>query len=95
VYKNPKKTIVRGASAMQPSTSGCAEGVRRVRADLQETPLNIDGWWRRREDAVPADQVRCLPQDENALTFTDPTTGIFSAVFRTEAYKGASKSIKS
>jgi hypothetical protein len=25
--------------------------------DLQESPLNIDGWWRRGEGAVPADQV--------------------------------------
>ncbi|KAI0256819.1 CBF/Mak21 family-domain-containing protein [Lactifluus subvellereus] len=57
VYKNPKKAGVRGASAMQPSTTGGADGVRRVRADIQETPLNIDGWWRRGEGAVPVDQA--------------------------------------
>ncbi|KAH8987132.1 CBF-domain-containing protein [Lactarius hatsudake] len=55
VYKNPKKAAARGASAMQPSTS--AGGVRRVRADVQETPLNVEGWWRRGEGGVPADQV--------------------------------------
>ncbi|KAH9052984.1 CBF-domain-containing protein [Lactarius deliciosus] len=57
VYKNPKKATARGASAMQPSTSGAAGGVRRVRADVQETPLNVEGWWRRGEGGVPADQV--------------------------------------
>ncbi|KAH9167890.1 CBF-domain-containing protein [Lactarius sanguifluus] len=57
VYKNPKKAAARGASAMQPSTSGAAGGVRRVRADVQETPLNVEGWWRRGEGGVPADQV--------------------------------------
>ncbi|KAH8990280.1 CBF-domain-containing protein [Lactarius akahatsu] len=57
VYKNPKKAAARGASAMQPSTAGAAGGVRRVRADVQETPLNVEGWWRRGEGGVPADQV--------------------------------------
>ncbi|KAI0259757.1 CBF/Mak21 family-domain-containing protein [Gloeopeniophorella convolvens] len=57
VYKNPKKLAARGASAMQPSAAGGADGVRRVRADVQETPLNVDGWWRRGEGGVPADQV--------------------------------------
>jgi hypothetical protein len=42
---------------MQPSSS-TAGGVRRVRADVQETPLNVEGWWRRGEGGVPADQVR-------------------------------------
>lgn len=56
VYKNPKKAAPRGASAMQPSSS-TAGGVRRVRADVQETPLNVEGWWRRGEGGVPADQV--------------------------------------
>ncbi|KAI9463219.1 CBF/Mak21 family-domain-containing protein [Lactarius psammicola] len=60
VYKNPKKAAARGASAMQPSTAGGTGGVRRVRADVQETPLNVEGWWRRGEGGVPADQVRCL-----------------------------------
>ncbi|KAI9439771.1 CBF-domain-containing protein [Lactarius indigo] len=57
VYKNPKKAAARGASAMQPSTAGAANGVRRVRADVQEMPLNVEGWWRRGEGGVPADQV--------------------------------------
>ena len=39
---------------------GTGGGVRRVRADVQETPLNVDGWWRRGETGVPADQVRAL-----------------------------------
>ncbi|KAH8987125.1 hypothetical protein EDB86DRAFT_2952127 [Lactarius hatsudake] len=26
-------------------------------ADMQETPLNVEGWWRRGEGGVPADQV--------------------------------------
>lgn len=57
VYKNPKKVAARGASAMQPSTAGGTSGVRRVRSDVQETPLNVEGWWRRGEGGVPADQV--------------------------------------
>jgi hypothetical protein len=46
---------------------------------------------------VLCQQIRCvtLPQDENALISTYPTTGIFSTVLRTEACKGASESIKS
>ncbi|KAI0278455.1 CBF/Mak21 family-domain-containing protein [Russula brevipes] len=52
VYKNPKKPAARGTSAMQPSTFGVAGGVRRVRAEVQEIPLNIDGWWRRGEAGV-------------------------------------------
>jgi len=54
VYKNPKKAAPRGASAMQPSTA--AGGVRRIWADVQETPLNVESWWRRGEGAIPADQ---------------------------------------
>ncbi|KAI0295053.1 CBF/Mak21 family-domain-containing protein [Multifurca ochricompacta] len=57
VYKNPKKAVARGASAMQPTVTGGADGVRRVRADVQEVPLNVDEWWRRGEGTVPADQV--------------------------------------
>ncbi|KAN0134591.1 CBF/Mak21 family domain containing protein [Lactarius tabidus] len=60
VYKNPKKVAPRGASAMQPSSAGGGAGgggVRRVRADVQEMPLNVEGWWRRGEGGVPADQV--------------------------------------
>jgi ribosome biogenesis protein MAK21 len=57
VYKNPKKAAARGASAMQPSMVEGASRVRRVRADVQETLLNIDGWWHHGEGAVPADQV--------------------------------------
>ncbi|KAI9450958.1 CBF-domain-containing protein [Russula earlei] len=56
VYKNPKKTVIRGTSAMQPSAFGGVSGVRRVRGDMQETPLNVDEWWRR-ESGVAADQV--------------------------------------
>jgi hypothetical protein len=42
---------------MQPSTFGVAGGVRRVRAEVQEIPLNIDGWWRRGEAGVAPDQA--------------------------------------
>lgn len=56
VYKNPKKAGSRGTSAMQPSTTG-GGGVSRVRADVQETPLNVGGWWRRGESGVAPDQV--------------------------------------
>jgi ribosome biogenesis protein MAK21 len=69
VYKNPKKAAPRGASAMQPSSAGAGGGgVRRVRADVQETPLNVEGWWRRGEGGVPADQVRltCLSREDNS-----------------------------
>lgn len=80
---------------MQPSTTGGADGVRRVRADIQETPLNIDGWWRRGEGAVPADQVCYLPQDENAPTLTRSIAGIFPAILLTEARKGECEGSKS
>lgn len=49
---------------MQPSVASAGGhgtgggGVRRVRADVQETPLNVEGWWRRGEGGVPVDQVR-------------------------------------
>jgi ribosome biogenesis protein MAK21 len=59
VYKNPKKAAARGTSAMQPSGAGCPDGVRRVRADVQENPLNVEGWWRRGESGIAADQVCC------------------------------------
>jgi ribosome biogenesis protein MAK21 len=59
VYKNPKKAGARGSSAMQPSTAGGVGGVSRVRADVQETPLNVEGWWRRGESGVAPDQVCC------------------------------------
>ena len=57
VYKNPKKAGARGTSAMQPSAAGAVGGVSRVRADVQETPLNVEGWWRRGEGGVAPDQV--------------------------------------
>lgn len=76
---------------MQPSTAGDTGGVRRVRADVQETPLNVEGWWRRGEGGVPADQVRCFSeqgQSRAALLTHVTVTGIFSAVFRAEAREG-------
>ncbi|KAH9959933.1 CBF/Mak21 family-domain-containing protein [Russula dissimulans] len=57
VYKNPKKSVARGTSAMQPSAGGDINGVRRLRADVQETPLNVDDWWRCGEGGVAADQL--------------------------------------
>jgi hypothetical protein len=43
---------------MQPSTAG-GGGVSRVRVDVQEMPLNVEGWWRRGESGVAPDQVCC------------------------------------
>ncbi|KAH9952381.1 CBF/Mak21 family-domain-containing protein [Russula dissimulans] len=57
VYKNPKKSVARGTSAMQPSAGGDISSVRRVRADVQERPLNVDDWWRCGEGGVAADQL--------------------------------------
>lgn len=60
VFKNPKKARAKGSSAMQPSAAGIdggGEGVRRVRGEAQEAPVNEDGWWRRGVGSVPADQV--------------------------------------
>ena len=75
---------------MQPSTAGGTGGVRRVRADVQETPLNVEGWWRRGEGGVPADQVRCLVTGQSrAPLLTRTVAGIFPAVFRAEAREGA------
>ena len=59
VYKNPKKAAARGTSAMQPFAAGGPDGVRRVRTEVQEKPLNAEGWWRRGEGGVAADQVCC------------------------------------
>ncbi|THH16047.1 hypothetical protein EW146_g4548 [Bondarzewia mesenterica] len=57
VYKNPKKVKPKGASAMQPVAAVEGDGVRRMRGQVQETPVNEEGWWRRNEGSVPADQV--------------------------------------
>ena len=98
MYKNPKKAAPRGASAMQPSTAAAGAGaVRRVRADVQETPLNVEGWWRRGEGGVPADQVRCVVTRQKTHTHSHhvPVAGIFPAVFCTEACEGAREGDKS
>ena len=44
---------------MQPFAAGGPDGVRRVRTEVQEKPLNAEGWWRRGEGGVAADQVCC------------------------------------
>ncbi|KAA1470978.1 CBF-domain-containing protein [Dentipellis sp. KUC8613] len=58
VYKNPKKPATRGSSAMQPAAAaGDGTAVRRVRGDVQERPVNEEGWWKRSAASVPADQM--------------------------------------
>ncbi|KZV64527.1 CBF-domain-containing protein [Peniophora sp. CONT] len=57
VYKNPKKTRPKGDSAMQPAAAPEGEGVRKLKGDLQEGPVNESGWWRRDEGKVPVDQL--------------------------------------
>ncbi|KAI0050110.1 CBF-domain-containing protein [Auriscalpium vulgare] len=52
VYKNPKKLKAKGASIMQP-TSADGDGVRKLKGDLQEGPVNEEGWWRRSKGSVP------------------------------------------
>lgn len=86
VYKNPKKAAPRGASAMQPSKASAGgaggAGVRRVRADVQETPLNVEGWWRRGEGGVPADQVRIAHQNHHAVDMYGGCRYFFSGISR-------------
>lgn len=57
VYKNPKKIKPKGSSAMQPAAAPEGEGVKRVRGEVQEGPVNEEGWWKRSAGSVPADQV--------------------------------------
>ena len=57
VYKNPKKTRPKGDSAMQPAAAAEGEGVRKLKGDLQETPVNEEGWWKRSRESVPVDQL--------------------------------------
>jgi ribosome biogenesis protein MAK21 len=59
VYKNPKKLKPKGASAMQPAASAEGDGVRKLKGDLQEIPVNTENWWKRNSASVPVDQV-CL-----------------------------------
>lgn len=44
---------------MQPAAAPEGEGVKRVRGEVQEGPVNEEGWWKRSQGSVPADQV-CL-----------------------------------
>ena len=41
---------------MQPTTAS-EGGVKKLRGDLQETPVNEEGWWKRDVGRVPVDQV--------------------------------------
>jgi hypothetical protein len=70
---------------MQPSAIGGPDGVRRVRADIQEKPLNIEEWWRRREGGVPADQVCCHLSNMKTTTLGLTVAGIFPAILCAEA----------
>ncbi|KAI0067515.1 CBF-domain-containing protein [Artomyces pyxidatus] len=56
VYKNPKKIKAKGASMMQP-TSADGDGVRKLKGDIQEGPVNEEGWWKKSKGSVPVDQV--------------------------------------
>lgn len=57
VYKNPKKIKAKGASMMQP-TSADGDGVRKLKGDIQEGPVNEEGWWKKSKGSVPVDQVQ-------------------------------------
>lgn len=70
---------------MQPSATGGPDAVRRVRADVQEKPLNVEGWWRRGEGSVPADQVCCHLSNMNIMMLTPTIADIFSAILCAEA----------
>ena len=74
---------------MQPSTAGGVGGVSRVRADVQETPLNVEGWWRRGESGVAPDQVCCHSANETLIRSRVLPLGIFPAILRPEAWEGA------
>lgn len=69
---------------MQPSAVGGPDGVRRVRADIQEKPLNAEGWWRRGEGCVPADQVCYFLSNTNTMTLTLTIADIFPAILCAE-----------
>ncbi|KAI0031095.1 CBF-domain-containing protein [Vararia minispora EC-137] len=57
VYKNPKKLKPKGSSAMQPVSASEGDGVRKLKGDLQEKPVNEESWWKRSEANVPVDQL--------------------------------------
>ncbi|TFY78549.1 hypothetical protein EWM64_g5462 [Hericium alpestre] len=42
---------------MQPVAAVEGEGVRKVRGEVQEGPVNVEGWWKRSEGSVPVDQL--------------------------------------
>ncbi|KAF8431689.1 CBF/Mak21 family-domain-containing protein [Boletus edulis BED1] len=59
VYKNPKKTKSKGASAMQPAASA-ADGiaVKRLKGEASGGALpNEDTFWKKKEDEVPVDEA--------------------------------------
>lgn len=60
VYRNPKKNVAqKGASVMQPAAAGAGgvkleKGVKGVGGTVNE-----EGFWRKKVEDVPADQVSC------------------------------------
>ncbi|KAG6372691.1 CBF/Mak21 family-domain-containing protein [Boletus reticuloceps] len=59
VYKNPKKTKSKGASAMQPAASA-ADGiaVKRLKGEVSGGALpNEDKFWKKKEEEVPVDEA--------------------------------------
>jgi hypothetical protein len=95
VYKNPKKVTARGTSAMQPFVAGCPDAVRRVRADVQEKPLNVEGWWRRGESGVAADQVCCDLHNLHAVALTLTIADVLPAILCAEARERAEEDSQS
>ncbi|THH05114.1 hypothetical protein EW146_g9990, partial [Bondarzewia mesenterica] len=57
VYKNLKKVKPKGMSTMQPMAAVKGDGMRRMRGQVQEVPVNEEQWWRWNEGSVPTDQV--------------------------------------
>jgi len=74
---------------MQPSAVGDVGGVRRVRADVQEPPLNVDDWWRRGEGGVAADQVCCHSRLRTVIMVTRTVSVVFPTILFPEAWEGA------
>ncbi|KAH9916522.1 CBF/Mak21 family-domain-containing protein [Fomitopsis serialis] len=61
VYKNPKQPRTKGPSAMQPAASAAdGTGVKMTKGEVVDEGgmvVNEEGWWRKKVEDVPADQI--------------------------------------
>jgi len=90
VYRNPKKSRPKGASAMQPMAADDSSGmVHAVKATGSADLVNEDGFRRKKEGDVPVDQVRRNMEYVRTWQNRGPTCvaflGVLSQVFLAEA----------